>query len=355
MRRVVNRGIVRTGPERDWTVKVDAPGLPPATTLYYCFEALGYRSPVGRTRTAPRPSDTTTEVTIAHAACTSWWHDRFNGFARIGERNDLDLITHAGDHVYDNSGGHPASRVWKEQWSWDKDIDNADWSTIAECRRRYALYYSDANLMKAHHAAPFAIMADQHDYDPSTAITAQQAGQVLFEWTPIRPVIPDGSGRFPKSPGRNAQVPTPKGDAALYSFRSLRYGALTDVILIDVRRFAGRAGEDSQILGDAQWAWLERTLLASKSRGARHRVIVNQVNLSQLRVFNMPFADQICRAFKLDPNGPSDEIYTTAWGGRPGERARLYRFLRQHRIVDNIVLSGDSHGWFGSDLSLIHI
>ena len=92
------------------------------------------------------------------------------------------------------------------------------------------------------------------------------------------------------------------------------------------------------------------TLLASRERGARHRLIVNQVNLSQLRAFNMLFAAQLSEAFGLDLNAPEGEIYTTGWGGDPEERARLLRFLRRHGIVDNILMSGDSHGFFGSDL-----
>lgn len=355
LQHVVRRGKVVTGAGRDWTVKVDADRLPSATTLYYAFEALGWRSPVGRTRTAPAASDPVRALTVAHVACTSWWQDVFNSYDRIGERRDLDLVTHAGDHVYDNSGGHPASRFWKGQRAWDTDIDNADWSTVAQARRRYALYYADPALIRAHHAAPFAIMADQHDYDPGqtgdrVTLTTEQAGSVLFEWTPIRPPVPDGSGRFPPSPGPDRNLPTPRGRAALYSYRVLPFGRTADVMLIDVRRFAGVEGQDSQVLGDEQWAWLERTLLASRQRGARHRLIVNQVNLSQLRAFNMPFAEQLSQAFGLDLNAPEGEIYTTGWGGHPDERARLFRFLREHGIVDNVVVSGDSHGYFGSDL-----
>ena len=240
LRRVVRRGRVTTSAARDWTVKVDADRLPSATTLYYAFEALGWRSPVGRTRTAPAPGDDVGSLTIAHFACTSWWHDVFNSFARVAERDDLDLITHAGDHVYDNSGGHPASRVWADQWSWDTDVDNADVRTPAELRRRYALYYADTQLMAAHHAAPWAIMADQHDYDPSstdglTTLSTEQAGRVFFEWTPVRPPLPDGSGRFPASPGPRRQVPLPRGEATLLSYRVLPFGDLADVVLLDVR------------------------------------------------------------------------------------------------------------------------
>jgi alkaline phosphatase D len=355
LRQVIRRGRVATDASRDWTVKVDVDGLPSATTLFYAFEALGYRSPIGRTRTAPAPGDAVSGLTVAHVACTSWWQDLFNSYARIAERDDLDLVTHAGDHVYDNSGGHPASRVWADQWDWAGDIDNADWRTRAECRRRYALYYQDRNLLAAHLTAPFAIMADQHDYDPgrtgdAVTLTAEEAGEVLFEWAPIRPVAPDGSGRFAPSPGPDTNVAVPTGEAALYSYRTLPFGDLADVVLIDVRRFAGRDGEASQVLGDRQWAWLEDTLLDSQRRGVTFRLVVNQVNLGQLRTFNVPFATQIAEAFGQDPNAPQGEFYTTAWGAHPEERTRLLSFLREHGIVDNVVVSGDSHGFFGYDL-----
>lgn len=347
---VVRRGVVVTTADRDWTVKVDADGLPPATTLYYAFEALGYRSPVGRTRTAPDPTARVRELTVAHVACTSWWQDVFNGYARIAERDDLDLVTHAGDHVYDSCGGHPASRFWAGQTSWDGDVDNRGWRTVGECRRRYALYYADPNLLRAHAAAPFVIMPDQHDDEVGPDLTRAQAQQVVHEWTPIRPVLPDGTGRFAAAPGPDVNVPVPQGPAAQYFYRVLPFGSLADVVLLDVRRFAARKGEKSQVLGDVQWAWLEQAMLASKARGATFRYVVNQVNLGQLRAFNLPFADAFRRQFGLDPQAPQGEIYTTAWGGQPQERQRLLRFLRASGVIDNVVVSGDSHGWFGYDL-----
>lgn len=355
LRQVVRRGHVTTSAARDWTVKVDADQLPPATTLFYAFEALGYRSPIGRTRTAPALGQAVTELTVAHVACTSWWQDVFNSYARIGERDDLDLVTHAGDHVYETCGGHPASRYWAGQRSWDGDLDNRNWLTLGECRRRYALYYADRSLLRAHLAAPFAIMADQHDYDDAqvdgqATLTAEQAGSVFFEWTATRPPRPDGSGAFAPSPGPNVNLATPTGRAALYTYRSLPYGALAEVLLIDVRRFAGQEGQVSQVLGDEQWAWLAKSLLDTKRRGIVFRYIVNGVNLSQLRAFNLPFAEQFRQSFGLDPNAPQGEIYTSAWGGQPDERNRLFRFLRSNDLVDNVVLSGDSHGWFASDL-----
>ena len=49
MSRVVGRGTTRTGALRDFTVKVDAGGLEPATTYYYSFSVGRQHSAVGRT------------------------------------------------------------------------------------------------------------------------------------------------------------------------------------------------------------------------------------------------------------------------------------------------------------------
>ncbi|WP_348675507.1 alkaline phosphatase D family protein [uncultured Abyssibacter sp.] len=360
---VVNGGMVSTDASRDFTVKIDADGLQPATTYWYAFTALGFRSPIGRTRTAPTAGQGVAELTIGHVACTSWWQDVFNGYARMGERGDIDLITHAGDHVYEVSGNHMSSRQYPDkdgnpQLRPYDDIDNRAWRSVGECRRRYALYYQDSNLIAAHLGAPFAIMADQHDYDDASdgdtvLISRAQAGEVYHEWCPLRSPIPDGSGRFPESPGPNTNVPVPRGDDAFYSYRSLNYGDVAEIVLIDIRRHRDSEATEMQILGDRQWQWLQETLLAAKARGARHNIIVNQINMSQVGTINTPLYDQYAEAFQdafgFDPRGP--ELYTSGWGGYPDNRRTLYRWLRDNEILDNIVLSGDSHGWFGSDLT----
>lgn len=360
---VVNSGRVTTDATRDFTVKVDADGLQPATTYWYAFTALGFRSPVGRTRTAPALGQGITELTIGHVACTSWWQDYFNGYARMGERGDIDLITHAGDHVYEVSGNHMSSRQYPDkdgnpQIRGYEDIDNRAWRSIGECRRRYALYYQCPNMMAAHLAAPFAIMADQHDYDDNAdgetvLISRAQAGEVYHEWTPQRPTIPDGSGQWRAFTGPNEQVAIPRGNEAFFSHRVLDYGDVAQIVLIDVRRHRDDDALKNKLLGDAQWAFFQQALLDGQARGARHNIIINQVNMGQLGTINPPaytqYADAFKDAFGLDPRGP--ELYTTAWGGYPEERAKLFRWLRENNILDNIVLSGDSHGWFGYDLT----
>src|SRR4030095_772015 len=102
-RRIVVRGTTVTGGERDFTVKIDASGLRPATTSYYRFRARGEQSPVGRTRTLPR-SDAQ-HVRLAIASCSNFPYGYFNAYARIAQRSDLDAVLHLGDYLYEYANG----------------------------------------------------------------------------------------------------------------------------------------------------------------------------------------------------------------------------------------------------------
>ncbi|MEW6169313.1 MAG: alkaline phosphatase D family protein [Pseudomonadota bacterium] len=351
---VVAGGRVRTDRGLDWTVKVDAAGLRAATTYYYAFEALGRRSITGRTRTAPAPGDPVSELRIAHAACSSYWSMDFHPYARIAERDDLDLFCHAGDHVYD----YPDDQQWYRARNGVFDpeyVDFRDWRNADECARRYALYYADPDLLKAHQSLAFAIMPDQHDVDaatdPATGVefSRAEAAQVFWLWTPSRPPLPDGSGEFGPPPSPDTNIAFVPRAAAEWFYRYLPYGDLADVILIDQRRHGDAEAPSAlgKLLGEPQSAWLRRVLLASKQRGAVQRVIVNQINMSQLLLFTSPLPG-LFETLGLNPNGP--ELYTSGWGEQPAARDEFYGFLREQGIVDNLVMSGDSHGWFANDL-----
>ncbi|MDX1587508.1 MAG: alkaline phosphatase D family protein [Oleiphilaceae bacterium] len=352
--RIVQSGAVTTTRDRDWTVKVDAQGLQSATTYYYAFAALGRTSLIGRTRTAPKAGDDISDLRIVNAACSSYWSMDFHPYRFISQRDDIDLFCHAGDYIYEFVDDKGWYRARKDRFDLN-DVDFRKWFNRDECARRYALYRSDPDLMRAHQCVPFAIMPDQHDFDnevdPDTGIefTQEEAAEVFWLWTPSRPTRPDGGGAFMDSPGPNEQVPAPTGTHALLDYRCLEYGDLCDVILLDIRRFrdAGSATALSTLLGEKQTAWLKQTLMASWSRRqVAFRVLVNQINLSQLGTTEVTPA--VRTIFGPDVSGP--ELYTSGWGGFPEARRELYEFLRQNRIIDNVVLSGDSHGWFANDL-----
>ncbi len=69
---ILHSGATNTSAARDYTVKVDAAGLQPATSYYYRFHAQGQTSPAGRTRTAP--AGAVERLRVGVVSCSSYAH-----------------------------------------------------------------------------------------------------------------------------------------------------------------------------------------------------------------------------------------------------------------------------------------
>jgi alkaline phosphatase D len=78
---VVLQGATTTDATVDYTVKVDAIGLNPATTYYYHFFALERSSIIGRTRTAP--SADADQLRFAITSCSNYQAGYFNAYKKI--------------------------------------------------------------------------------------------------------------------------------------------------------------------------------------------------------------------------------------------------------------------------------
>ena len=311
MRHVVRRGVVQTAAERDWTVKVDVAGLRPGRRYHYDFSFAGNRSPVGRTRTAP--SLHREGIGVAVVACSSYWSGYWNAYARIAERDDVDLVVHCGDHVYDTVDPGEWVRARKDLFD-PEYVDFRDWRGLDEVRRRYALHYADADLLALHAAHPMTIAWDNHDIDPGGAATREDAQRAFWEWTPCRPPVA-GTDR-----GGNLVARDVTRD-----HRSFRYGDI-DLFVLDVRT----RGDDRYVLGTEQRRWFESGLERSARGATPWRLVVNP----------MPIA----------PIGLPGSAYG-GWTDRPDDQASMLRFLGERGIDDTIFLAGDAHGAFLADLA----
>ena len=100
---LVAEGRAEAAAERDFTVKVDAAGLVAGTTYWYVFEAEGAASPVGRTRTLPGAG--AERLRLAFASCANITQGYYNAYAAIAARDDLDLVLHLGDYIYEYANG----------------------------------------------------------------------------------------------------------------------------------------------------------------------------------------------------------------------------------------------------------
>ena len=82
MRKAVDKGVVWTSSDVDWTVKVDATGLKPFRYYYYQFATCGgaKKSKIGRTKTLPRATDkNVSEIKLAVFSCANYRMSLFIG------------------------------------------------------------------------------------------------------------------------------------------------------------------------------------------------------------------------------------------------------------------------------------
>ncbi|MDD3763773.1 MAG: alkaline phosphatase D family protein [Nevskiales bacterium] len=356
---VVASGTQRTRADRDWTVKVDVTGLSPATTYYYRFRAFGETSITGRTRTAP--ATMVDEVRFAVVACSSYWSSYWSGYGHLAARNDLDLVLHCGDYIYDFVDQDEEVRARLDRKDIN-DVDYRDWLSLDEVRRRYALYRSDPNLLRAHQQHPWMIVWDNHDIDPgfgneldspidpaTSTCTLADTMRAFHEWTPTRPVRADGSGEFVLA--ENGEYPQPPDPRLIY--RRLSYGPMVDFFGIDTQSNLPRYGGEvdashlaegaPSLFGRRQFEWFTAGMLDSQQAGTLWRVVNNQTWLAPVDLPDL--ADGI----------PFPKIGISRWTDYTEERALLCETLRGAnagavRVHNNIFVSGDAHGNLGSDL-----
>ncbi|MBI1250699.1 MAG: alkaline phosphatase [Alphaproteobacteria bacterium] len=194
---VVQSEVVHATPERDYTVKIDVPGLRAGAPYFYGFLAGDQASPVGRTRTLPEGR--LNELKLAVTSCASYPHGFFNAYEAIAERDDVDAVIHLGDYLYEYGlsgfGGDAAVALGRIP---QPDIECL---SLADYRQRHAQYKAEPELQAAHAACPWIVAWDDHEIANDCwfggAENHQQsegrwsdrkaaALQAYFEWMPIR-------------------------------------------------------------------------------------------------------------------------------------------------------------------------
>ena len=335
LKNIVASGRALATSESDFTVKVD-PKLPqPNTTYYYAFEALGYTSPIGRTRTIPNadlPASEVDRVRLAVVSCSNYGYGYFNGYADIAKQADISAVLHLGDYIYEYPEGFYRDQSLIEE----RPIDpKNEIISLEDYRRRYACYRTDIDLQECHRQHPFIAVWDDHeiadnswkggarfhtDSKGSYIERKMSAVRAYHEWMPIRD---DSSNEL---------------DSQLRIYRRFEFGKLFDLNMLDTRIF-GREKLDAaasneperQLLGLEQENWLYLNMLEGKRRDATWQILGQQVILA-------PF------------KGASATNSGDIWNGYASARDRLLNFIEDNNIDNTVVLTGDYHASFAFDV-----
>jgi alkaline phosphatase D len=98
--RIAGGGEIAATGERDHVAKIVVDGLQSGRWYYYRFVAPdGTRSVTGRTRTLP--AGPTAAFNLALFSCANMPFGWFNAYGHAAAREDIDLIVHAGDYLYE--------------------------------------------------------------------------------------------------------------------------------------------------------------------------------------------------------------------------------------------------------------
>jgi alkaline phosphatase D len=150
-RRVVKQGNAAAVPELAHSVHVDVHGLRSGREYFYRFLTDRDESPVGRTKTAPDRHEHVRDLTFAFASCQKWDDGFYSAYRRLAEE-DLDLVIHLGDYIYEygvGSGGVRGVNVPAEF--------AAECETLARYRLQHSLYKTDPDLQEAHRNFAWAV------------------------------------------------------------------------------------------------------------------------------------------------------------------------------------------------------
>ncbi|MAD90395.1 MAG: alkaline phosphatase [Pseudoalteromonas sp.] len=373
--------------KNDYTIKVDLEGLKANTRYYYRFKTNDNPSPMGETKTLPETD--VKQVKFAVMSCANYPAGYFHAYAEAAKMQDLDAVLHLGDYIYEYGMGGYATDKATELGRMLPEDNQGELISLADYRKRYALYRTDTGLQALHAKTPFIAVWDDHEVcndayldgaenhnDDEGMFTDRKmaALKAYYEWMPIRPYV--------------------TGQAeSLY--RKFDFGGLVSLYMLDTRHearvkpldyqnyFDPTSGQfdaasfqadltspTQQLIGTEQLTWLTDNIKTSESKW---QVLGQQVLMTKMMLPaellvamanpSAEIASQMtelaqlkARAQASDPTlSEQDKIrigFTApynldAWDGYPVEREMLLQTAKAAN-KNLVTIAGDTHNaWSG--------
>jgi alkaline phosphatase D len=333
MRRVVRRGLQLATPNEGHSVHVEVNRLKPSHEYFYRFYAHGEASPTGRTLTAPAPGRSPQQLMFALASCSNWEAGYFTAYRRIIE-DDPAFMVHVGDYIYEGSPGRTGVR----QHSNNEPMD------LAAYRERHAQYNSDPDLRELRRLFPIVVTPDDHevennyanliserdtepDQDPQVFAQRRAAAyQAYYEFMPLR----------------HAQHPQGSG---MQLYRELPLGDLAHLVIADTRQYRTDQPYDDRGPADGPQMTDPNATLPGL---AQERWIVDKMGASTSTWTIL--AQQVMMASHDLVPGQARGYSTDQWDAYRASRQRVLTGVHDRGTRNPVVLTGDIHQHYGSDL-----
>jgi alkaline phosphatase D len=336
---VVRSGEAIARPELGHAVHVEVSGLEPGRPYFYRFTAGRERSGVGRAKTTPVVGSALDRARFGIVGCQAFESGYYTAHRKIAAE-DLDFIFFYGDYIYEGRGNRIYGST-SPQENLRVHLGGEVYS-VTDYRQRYAQYTMDSDLQASRQSAAWFTVWDDHEIDNNWVGDLDQDGtdpaifalrkaaamQAFYEHMPLR------RSSFPRG-------------SAMQLYRRAQYGNLLDLNLLDTRQYRSdqpcgdrfNSGCDAisdpaaQVLGEAQEAWLLNNLNRSE---ATWKALAQQIMVMD-----------------LDRNPGEDYgVNTDSWAGYRVPRARLLQHIRDRRIDNVVVLTGDEHQNYAGELHI---
>jgi alkaline phosphatase D len=330
-RRIEHRGHTRVAPEEIHTVHAEVSGLKPGRDYWYRFESKREISPAGRFRTTPKHGKVPDSLRFGFVSCQNFTHGYFTAFEDLVLQEDLDLVVHLGDYIYEGAGLAGGPRV---------HAPAATLMSLADYRTRHAQYKTDTALQAAHHKFPWLMTWDDHEFWnnyadldinnpelPLATIQERRAAAYLAYWEHS----PLPRSRKPVDHNMPMYRRSAWGDMALFHVLDTRQHRSDQTSCTQAQRIQpsgycpGSLDPTRSILGEQQRTWLLDGLGTST---ARWNVLANQIRFAPL---------------DTDTSAARRGYDNDAWDGYVADRQQVLDFLVADKTSNPVVITGDAH------------
>lgn len=329
---IVKKGKAFATPQLGHSVHVEVHGLKPHRWYWYRFHCGDASSRVGRARTTPGFQAAADQLRFAFASCQHYEHGHYTAYEHM-VKEDLDLILHLGDYIYEYATSDRGVRKHNSH-----EIESLD-----DYRNRLALYRTDEHLQTAHALCPWLVVWDDHEFDNNCAGDVSEEAGVETEKFLLRRANAY-QAYYEMMPLRRRSLPR---GPHMRLYRRIPYGRLANFQMLDTRQYRtdqpngdglkpldeSQADRTATALGEQQEQWLMRDLLSSHSNW---NILGQQIMMAHV--------DRI--------EGEEQKFSMDQWPGYSVSRNRLIEFLRDRKVPNPIVLTGDIHNHWANDLKV---
>jgi alkaline phosphatase D len=308
--------------EAGFSVHVDAERLQPNARYFYRFQANGYTSAVGTTRTLPAAGAEVDKLRFGFGSCQEYSEGFYNAHKDIAS-SGLDLFVWLGDYIYEYPVATGAGV---------RTVPGDKLRTLDDYRARYAHYRAEPNLQAAHASCPWVVTWDDHEVENNYATNASETGVSPEDFSKQRAMAYRAWWEF--MPTRLAAPAGP--DYKIY--RDLIFGNLAHLFVLDGRQYrTDQACGDAilkleppcdeliapgrTMLGAEQESWLLNGLGTSSTTW---NVVANQVVMADATL-----------------NGAV--LNFDQWDGYPEARRQLLKGIESTGKTNTVIVTGDIH------------